>query len=145
MRYRKELRTPMPAGRPRSFDADRALDAAVRVFWRKGYAGASLAELTRAMGINRPSLYAAFGNKEALFRRAIDRYVEGPGSHVRTALEQPTARRVVERLLFGGIDVIAGARTPRGCLLVQGALACGQATASAGREAARRPRALCTG
>jgi AcrR family transcriptional regulator len=65
-------------GRPREFDIDQALDRAIAVFWRKGYEGASLRDLTRAMGINRPSLYAAFGNKQELFRRALDRYDEGP-------------------------------------------------------------------
>ncbi len=67
-------------GRPRVFDVDEALDRALRVFWRKGYEGASLSDLTKAMRINRPSLYAAFGNKEALFRRALDRYAEGPAA-----------------------------------------------------------------
>src|SRR6266478_1585181 len=93
-------------GRPRAFDTDKALDRAMKVFWRKGYEGASLPDLTRAMGINRPSLYAAFGNKESLFRKAIDRYVAGPACHVREALEQPTARAVVERYLRGSIDLI---------------------------------------
>ena len=74
----------MPIGRPRAFDVDEALDRALEVFWRKGYEGASLPDLTEAMGINRPSLYAAFGNKEALFRKAIDRYAEGPAATCRT-------------------------------------------------------------
>jgi AcrR family transcriptional regulator len=128
----------MPAGRPRAFDTKKALDAALKVFWRKGYEGASLPELTKAMGINRPSLYAAFGNKEALFRKAIDRYAEGPACHTREALEQPTAREVVERLLHGTINLTTGARNPRGCFLVQSALACGDAAASARRETAKR-------
>src|SRR5213595_1538691 len=111
-------------GRPRAFDVDEALDQALKVFWRKGYEGASLPDLTRAMGINRPSLYAAFGNKQALFRKAMARYAEGPASYLREALEAPTARAVFERLLEGGIKMVANPRQPRGCLAVQGALAC---------------------
>src|ERR1700685_2604840 len=88
-------------GRPRSFDADEALDCALQVFWRKGYEGASLSDLTEAMGIERPSLYAAFGDKETLFRKALDRYGDGPGSHAMEALNEPTALAVVQRLLSG--------------------------------------------
>ncbi len=128
----------MPRGRPREFDVDKALDRALKVFWRKGYEGASLQELTRAMRINRPSLYAAFGNKESLFRRVIDRYAEGPASFVRKALEEPTARAVAEGLLGGAVDMVADPRNPRGCLMVQGALACGEAAESIRRELACR-------
>src|SRR5262245_55016065 len=117
----------MAVGRPRAFDMDRALDRALKVFWRKGYEGATLPDLTKAMGINRPSLYAAFGNKEELFRKAIDRYVEGPACHTRLALEEPTARGAVERLWRATIDLVTDARNPRGCFIVQGALACGDA------------------
>src|SRR5215217_5127451 len=95
----------MPRGRPRAFDADKALDRAMTVFWRKGYEGASLPDLTKAMGINRPSLYAAFGNKEALFRKVLDRYAAGPAAYVREALNAPTAREAAERLLRGAIDL----------------------------------------
>jgi len=113
-------------GRPRAFDIDKALDQALLVFWRKGYEGTSLPDLTRAMGINRPSLYAAFGNKEELFRKALDRYVAGPAAHVRAALDEPTARAVAERLLYGNIQLLTNPRNPPGCLAVQGALACGK-------------------
>jgi AcrR family transcriptional regulator len=108
------------------------------VFWRKGYEGTTLPDLTEAMGINRPSLYAAFGSKEKLFRAALDRYAEGPAAYVREALEEPTARAVAERLLRGTIDAVTDRRTPRGCLMVQGALACGDAAESVRRELVSR-------
>ena len=128
----------MPPGRPRCFDVDKALDRALEVFWRKGYEGATLPDLTRAMGINRPSMYAAFGNKEALFKKAIDRYVEGPGCHVKEALSEPTARRVVEQLLHGTVDLLTNRRNPRGCFMVQGALACGESADPVRRELVKR-------
>jgi AcrR family transcriptional regulator len=128
----------MPRGRPRTFDIDRVLDRALRVFWRKGYEGTSLLNLTKAMGINRPSLYAAFGNKEALFRKAVDRYVEGPASYVRKAIEEPTARAVVQRLLRGSIDLVTNPRNPHGCFLVQSVLACGEEADCLRREMAKR-------
>lgn len=128
----------VPRGRPREFDIDQALDRALRVFWRKGYEGATLPELTRAMGINRPSLYAAFGSKEELFRQALDRYAEGPAGYLGEAMGEPTARAVAERLLDGTIEVVTDRRNPRGCLLVQGALACGETAESIRRELAAR-------
>ena len=128
----------MPTGRPRSFDIDKALDRALEVFWHKGYEGATLPDLTRAMGINRPSLYAAFGNKEALFKKAIDRYAEGPGCYAKEALAEPTARLVVERLLHGAVDLVTDRRNPHGCIMVQGALACGDSAAPVRRELVKR-------
>src|SRR5437870_3401565 len=130
----KKKKSGAPMGRPRAFDVDKALERALRVFWRKGYEGTSLSDLTKAMGINRPSLYAAFGNKEALFRKALDRYAEGPAAYTRTALDGPTARAVVERLLRGVVDLLTNPRHPPGCLAVQGALACGDAADSIRRE-----------
>jgi AcrR family transcriptional regulator len=124
----------VPKGRPREFDLDQALDRALRVFWRKGYEGTTLPELTKAMGINRPSLYAAFGNKEGLFRKALDRYAEGPTAYIGAALNEPTARGVAERLLEGTIELVTDRQNPRGCLIVQGALACGEAADSVRQE-----------
>jgi len=121
-------------GRPRSFDIDRALDRALKVFWRRGYEGTSLSDLTKAVGVNRPSLYAAFGDKEALFRKALDRYLNGPAAYTREALEEPTARAVVDRLLRGAVDLNTSPRNPGGCLTVQGALACGETADSIRRE-----------
>jgi AcrR family transcriptional regulator len=123
---------------------EKALDSALRVFWRKGYEGASLPELTKAMGINRPSLYAAFGNKEELFRKALDRYVEGPAGYMREALDEPTARQVVERMLTGSAELLTDRRHPRGCLVVQGALACGEGSESVRRELIARRTAAHT-
>ncbi|MFO0952525.1 MAG: TetR/AcrR family transcriptional regulator [Isosphaeraceae bacterium] len=116
----------MPSGRTRQFDEDEALDRAMEVFWRRGYEGATLPELTSAMGINRPSLYAAFGNKEQLFRRALDRYASGPAGFMARALNEPTARRVAEGALFGLVCLLGDPCHPRGCMVVHGALACGE-------------------
>ncbi|HEY4233998.1 MAG TPA: TetR/AcrR family transcriptional regulator [Lacipirellulaceae bacterium] len=124
----------MAVGRPRGFDTDQALERALKVFWRKGYEGTTLPDLTEAMDINRPSLYAAFGNKEALFRKVLDRYADGPAAYVREALEEPTARRVAERLLLGAVDLVTNPRHPGGCLAVHGALACGDEAQSIRRE-----------
>jgi AcrR family transcriptional regulator len=118
-----------PIGRPREFDADEALDKALMAFWRRGFEGTSLSDLTEAMGINRPSLYAAFGNKETLFRLALDRYAEmGPGAVQRAALAEPTARRVVETLLRTAASSLTDPEHPAGCMAVQGAHSCGEAS-----------------
>lgn len=110
-------------GRPRGFDADLALDAAVDVFWRRGYDGASLSELTAAMGINRPSLYAAFGDKDQLFQSALDRYVQRNMGYVTDALAQATARDVAAAFLEGNATAVTMPGLPAGCLSVQAAVA----------------------
>lgn len=124
----------MTRGRPRSFDTDAALDAALLLFWKQGYEGTSLAALAEAMGINMPSLYAAFGNKESLFKKALARYLQRPAKYVADALQQPTAREVVEQLLHGAIDMAMNPRNADGCLLVQGALVSGPNAESICRE-----------
>jgi AcrR family transcriptional regulator len=107
-------------GRPRAFDVDAALDRAVEVFWQHGYEGTSLRDLTEAMGINRPSLYAAFGSKEELFRKAVSRYAHVDLAYVREALQQPTAYRVAEALLLGQVNALTQQGRPWGCLSIQG-------------------------
>jgi AcrR family transcriptional regulator len=124
----------MALGRPREFDIDQALENALHVFWEKGYEGASMADLTRAMGITRPSLYAAFGNKEELFRKALDRYLDGPAGYAKLALRQVTARAVVEALLYGEVDAVTDPECPAGCLSVNGALTGGDTAESIKQE-----------
>ena len=106
---------PAPRGRPRAFDADVALERAMHVFWAKGYEGAALSDLTGAMGINRPSLYAAFGNKEQFFRKVLDRYATGPLAYFEKARAATKARDVIEKILLGAANMASDARLPAGC------------------------------
>ena len=115
----------MAMGRPRAFDTDAALDQAMEVFWRHGYEGATIAQLTEAMGINPPSLYAAFGSKEGLLKAALDRYSARRAAFMEEILDAPTARDVAERFLMRTADSHTDPANPPGCLLVQGGLACG--------------------
>ncbi len=119
--------TTAPVGRPRSFDLETALEKALEVFWQKGYEGASLPDLTEAMGINKPSLYAAFGNKEQLFLKAVELYENRPGSFYSQALDESTAYQVAEKILRGAAAEHCNPAHPKGCLMVQGALACSDA------------------
>lgn len=119
-----------PTGRPRGFDPDEALERALLVFWEQGYEGASLTTLTSAMGISTTSMYATFGNKEALFRKALERYTEGPSAYLARAMDEPTALDVAAAILAGTIRTTTRPANPHGCLGVQGALA----TSDAGRE-----------
>jgi AcrR family transcriptional regulator len=116
----------MAMGRPRTFDKDKALEQALQVFIRKGYEGASLNDLTEAMGINPPSLYAAFGNKEALFRQALDRYANARSATQREAMALPTARESIERLMHETVALQAAPDSAPGCLVVHGALTCSE-------------------
>lgn len=109
-------------GRPREFALDDALDRAIEVFWRQGYEGTTLEDLTTAMDISRPSLYAAFGNKEETFRRAVDRYATVDMAYIDEAIAQPTARKVAEYYLNSNVLAITAPGRPAGCLSVQGGL-----------------------
>lgn len=113
-------------GRPKLFDNDEILEKALKVFWERGYEGASMAELTSELGVNKPSLYAAFGNKEDLFRQALSKYVAGPVAFVRMVMKEPTARKVAEKFLLSSAEFLTNAQHPRGCMIVQGALSCGE-------------------
>jgi AcrR family transcriptional regulator len=112
-------------GRPREFDVTAALDAAMRVFWEKGYEGATLADLSEAMRINRSSIWAAFGTKEDLFKQSFERYINTYQRYLREALAKPTIREVIESSLRSTVDFLATPGNPKGCLSVHGALATG--------------------
>ena len=117
----------MAMGRPRAFDTETAVEAAMDVFWRLGYEGASMAELTRAMGINAPSLYATFGSKEGLFRTALEHYEKVRLEFLQTISVTPTARAAAEILLCESANRFNSPGRPKGCLFVQGGLAVGTA------------------
>ncbi|MFI9832871.1 TetR/AcrR family transcriptional regulator [Streptomyces sp. NPDC051913] len=116
----------MPRGGKRAFDEEAALDVALELFWRQGYEATSIADLTEAMDIRPPSLYAAFGNKQQLFEKVLDRYAQARSPLSRDALAQPTARDVALRLLTGLVEAYTTPGKPRGCLTVQAGLASGE-------------------
>ena len=119
----KESRTTASRGRPRAFDREAALRRAMAVFWERGYEGTSTADLCAALGIGKPSLYAAFGNKEALFREAVAYYDRVEGAVFQAALDDaPTARAAVEAVLRESAVAYCAQAKPRGCMIVLAAL-----------------------
>lgn len=116
----------MPRGRKRAFDDQAALQTAMELFWRQGYEGTSIADLTLALGINPPSLYAAFGSKQGLFEKALDRYICERTARVEEAMAQPTARQAVSDLLTGRVEVFTVPGLPAGCMTVQAGMASGE-------------------
>jgi len=115
-------------GRPRGFDVDLALEQALHVFWRNGYEGTSISELTEVMGINKPSLYAAFGNKEQLFLKAIELYELRPDSLFNTAFQYEHIADVIRALLLGAAAQFTDCSHPQGCALINSTLSCHDAS-----------------
>lgn len=113
-------------GRHREFEVEKALDSAMKVFWQKGYEGASVSDLTEAMGINSPSLYAAFGSKKDLFIAVLNHYDATRSGLLSQILDAPTAREVASRFLCGVADFATDKHHPPGCFLVQAGLSCGE-------------------
>jgi AcrR family transcriptional regulator len=124
--------------RPREFDPEKALQAALMQFWQKGYEGTSVADLTAAMGITKPSLYACFGNKEELFRKALDSYEAHYHAMADAALAEPDARSAAERLLRGYADLLTRQGMPHGCLGLNAAIACSPESEPVRQELIRR-------
>jgi AcrR family transcriptional regulator len=112
-------------GRPVAFDRDDVLEKAMRVFWEKGFAGASMSDLTAAMGIASPSIYAAFGSKEGLYREAIDRYVTLSREGLAHIMDLPTARESIEGLLRKAVAAFSRTDVPSGCMVEQTAVEVG--------------------
>lgn len=118
-------------GRPRSFDRDAALHSAMELFWRRGYEGAAISDLTQAMGIGSPSLYAAFGSKEALFREAIEHYGATEGPEIKTAMDAaPDVRAAVEAYLTASARTFTRPGKPPGCMIVLSGLTPGEGSES---------------
>jgi len=134
----------MAKGRPRGFDADEMLDRVVNVFWQHGYEGTSMATLMAATGLNKPSLYAAFGSKEALFRAAFERYWQRQGELTRKHLDEPDVRTGVERMLLALVDIQTQPGLPHGCLAVHGGLVGSAASAAIRDELRARQAAMQT-
>ena len=126
-------------GRPRNFDPDAALDRALEVFWQHGFQAASLADLTAAMGLSKPSLYAAFGDKESLYLKALERYVAlQVAQHTAIFDTEPDARQALEKFLRTMAALLADPTPPCGCLIVNGMADCGLASTPPAIEQALR-------
>jgi AcrR family transcriptional regulator len=115
------------AGRPREFDRDQALERARDAFWTRGYEGTSMADLVQALGLASARIYAAFGSKEQLFQEAIALYEAKEGGFADIALQEPTARAAVERLLHDAVETYTRPGKPRGCMVVSSATNCSSA------------------
>lgn len=125
-------------GRQREFHPDDALDAALTMFWNKGYEGTSYADLSAATGVARPGLYAVFGNKEELFFKVLDRYEALYMGFMQDALKLPKAKAVIETILRGSIDVQTSHDSSKGCLGINGAIACTEPAEPVRQELVRR-------
>jgi AcrR family transcriptional regulator len=117
--------TEKKMGRPISFDKEAALDAAMRAFWERGYEGTSIARLTEAMGLNPPSIYAAFGDKKSLFQLAAERYADGPAQYQAKALREPSLEGVIKALFRNTVEFLTDPGHPAGCMTLTGAMASG--------------------
>jgi TetR/AcrR family transcriptional regulator, copper-responsive repressor len=133
--------SPKPRGRPRAFDQDVALNAAMLQFWQHGYEATSISDLAAAMGLNPPSIYGTFGDKRALFEQAVDKYQMGLGCFAARALAEETdTRKAFERLLMEAAASFTQADTPQGCMVVLSALNCTDADSDVRESLANRRR-----
>ncbi|WP_348944769.1 TetR/AcrR family transcriptional regulator [Chitinibacter sp. FCG-7] len=128
-------------GRPRAFDRTQALELALQLFWAKGYEGTSLSDLTSTLGINAPSLYAAFESKPALYRESINQYLAQQYERISALLSQaPTARIGLNAMLRGAAEQFTAPNHPPGCPIASGVLRCAEANAAIGELTADHRR-----
>lgn len=125
------MKTSVKLGRPAAFDKEAALDAAMRLFWERGYEGTSMADLSLAMGIHPSSIYAAFGDKQELFALAARRYADIPAQYMVRALEQPTLRGFILAAFDNTVEFLSSKEHPSSCFTLTGAIACGTDTVPA--------------
>jgi TetR/AcrR family transcriptional regulator, copper-responsive repressor len=139
---KQSVTQPKTRGRPRGFDREVALEAAMRLFWSRGYEATSVSDLVAAMGITPPSLYGAFGDKKRLFLEAVDRYQAGPGCFAYKALtEEPTAERAMRRLMTDAVKSFTDPHNPRGCMVILAATNCAAESGDVEEALASRRRA----
>lgn len=119
------MKTSVKLGRPPEFDTDAALDVAMRLFWERGYEGTSISDLSQAMGIHPSSIYAAFGDKQALFALAAKRYADVPAQYMVKALEQPTLRGFILAAFDNTAEFLGSKEHPSSCFTLTGAISCG--------------------
>jgi len=122
------MKTSLKAGRPAEFDKERALDVAMHLFWERGYEGTSMADLSQKMRIHPSSIYAAFGDKQALFALAAKRYADVPAQYMVRALEQPTFRSFVLAAFDNTVEFLGSKEHPSSCFTLTGAISCGAET-----------------
>lgn len=128
-----------PRGRPRKFNEEEILDIARDLFWRQGYEGTSLKDLTTAMGITPPSLYAAFGSKEGLYARALDRYVQTHGAGLLAGMDaEPDVKHAFARLMQNCVALFGSTDVPPGCMISTGVLRCAPENDAVARDLAAR-------
>jgi AcrR family transcriptional regulator len=118
------MKTSVKLGRPAAFDKDAALDAAMQLFWERGYEGTSMADLSQAMGVHPSSMYAAFGDKHALFALAAKRYADVPAQYMVKALEQPTFRGFILAAFDNTVEFLGSTDHPSSCMTLTGAISC---------------------
>lgn len=138
-----EPREKSRGGRPRGFDREQAVATAMRLFWRHGYEGVAIADLTGAIGVAAPSLYAAFGSKAGLFREALALYQAGHGAFDASCLSgAPSLDQGVRRLLETAIAAVTRPGQERGCMISSGVIACHADHVELATDMARRRDAM---